>query len=289
MAKLLSNTELINQIKEQANALPNHVAEKILQDKNITYTENGTYPITPDEGYDGFSDVVVNVDVEGIDTSDATATSDKLLLNETAYVNGEKIVGTIRTYDGSMSDGGVVDDTLKGLIEGSITNLTISDGVTSIRDHAFKNCLSLTSIEIPNSVTKIGDSAFEYCISLTSIELPNSVTSIGNYAFNKCTSLTSVVIGNSVTNINTSAFYSCPSLTSVVIGNSVTNIKTNALHVGSSANKATIRFLGTTPPTITTTTFNKSYLRAIEVPMSAVDTYKSATNWSNFAGYIVGY
>ena len=50
-----------------------------------------------------------------------------------------------------------------------ITDLVIPDGVTSIKNYAFRYCTSLTSVTIPNSVTSIGSSAFSNCSSLTSI------------------------------------------------------------------------------------------------------------------------
>ena len=51
----------------------------------------------------------------------------------------------------------------------SIKSAIIEDGVTSIGDYAFYNCVNLTSIEIPNSVTSIGDGAFDGCSNLNTI------------------------------------------------------------------------------------------------------------------------
>ena len=75
-------------------------------------------------------------------------------------------------------------------------NYKIPDGVTSIGDYTFKDCISLTSITIPESVKEIGYSAFEGCASLTSITIPDSVTSIDRYAFCGCTSLTAINVAS---------------------------------------------------------------------------------------------
>ena len=129
--------------------------------------------------------------------------------------------------------------------------------VTSIGDHAFRNCSGLTSITIPTSVTSIGSRVFAGCSGLSSLNvevgnteydsrencnaiiktatntlilgtknttIPASVTSIGNDAFFNCSGLTSITIPNSVTSIGSQAFYKCSGLTSITIPNSVTSI-----------------------------------------------------------------
>ncbi len=134
---------------------------------------------------------------------------------------------------------------------GSLTGVTIGNGVTSVKSYAFSGCSSLTRVDItdiakwcainfdsnplyyahnlylngklvtdlviPDSVTSIGDGAFFGCSSLTSIKIPNSVTSIGSSAFSGCSSLRSIKIPNSVTSIGYNAFSGCSSLESMVI------------------------------------------------------------------------
>lgn len=136
---------------------------------------------------------------------------------------------------------------------GTDSNVTIPDSVTSIGNNAFDNCTSLTSVTIGNSVTSIGDYAFYRCYSLTSITIPDSVTSIGYEAFSNTayyennnnwendvlyignhliTAKTTITgdydIKTNTVTIGEKAFYFCNSLTSITIPDSVTSIGSEA-------------------------------------------------------------
>ena len=217
---------------------------------------------------------------------------------------------TIDTYDDYItsipSGGGGSDETLKGLIQRTITSLVIPSGVTVIGNNAFRNCgsltavtipsgvirldsesfrdcIGLTSVIIPSGVTSIGNSAFESCTSLTSIDIPDSVTSISTYAFQSCSDLTSVTIPDSVTSIGNAAFNGCRSLTSVTIPSGVTSIG-NAAFYGCSG-LASITVNAATPPTlVNVNAFSNTNDCPIYVPAASLTDYQSA--WSNLSSRI---
>ncbi len=105
-----------------------------------------------------------------------------------------------------------------------MTNVIISNGVTSIGSYAFYKCTLLASIEIPQSVTTIGESAFFGCTALTSVIIPNSVTTIKEDAFYGCSALETVIIPDSVTTIGEYAFSSCKALVTVKLGKGITTM-----------------------------------------------------------------
>ena len=100
--------------------------------------------------------------------------------------------------------------------KGTVTEVVIPDGVTSIEKNAFKRCNQITRVIIPKTVTSIGGEflggAFQECSALTSVTIPESVTHIGRYAFYKCSELKHLTIPNSVTEIGDCAFEDCNGL-----------------------------------------------------------------------------
>ena len=144
----------------------------------------------------------------------------KLDADGTLTISG---TGAMKNYDYNDNPSPVYNNS-------NVKKVVIEDGVTSIGNSAFNECISLTSITIPDSVTSIGTYAFSGCRSLTSITIPDSVTSIGAYAFQSCSNLTSITIPDSVTSIGASAFNSCSGLTSITIPDSVTSIGSYAFY-----------------------------------------------------------
>lgn len=108
-----------------------------------------------------------------------------------------------------------------------ITNVTISDGVTSIGSSAFCYC-SVKSITLPFGLKHIGASAFFYCPNIQQINIPDSVEYIDPYAFSCCKGLHTVQLPASLTLISEELFAECDNLRNLSIPDAVTEIGANA-------------------------------------------------------------
>ena len=152
----------------------------------------------------------------------------------------------------------------KMLMNNELTEITseMLDGITSIRDNAFKNNTYILNVTIPNSVISIGSSAFYGCTALTNITIGQNVTSIGSGAFYGCTALTNITIDQNVTSIGIAAFYGCTLLASLTVQ-------------------------AVTPPTLGSSALSStSENLVIYVPSGSVDTYKATSGWSDYASKI---
>lgn len=108
-----------------------------------------------------------------------------------------------------------------------ITNVTISDGVTSIGSSAFCYC-SVKSITLPFGLKHIGASAFFNCPNIQQINIPDSVEHIDPYAFSFCKGLHTVQLPSSLTLISEELFAECDNLKNLSIPDTVTEIGANA-------------------------------------------------------------
>ena len=116
------------------------------------------------------NDTLQNIRLE-ISASAGTTTEPQVWnednLTWTLYADGTLTIsgtGAMKNYDYNDNPSPVYNNS-------NVKKVVIEDGVTSIGNSAFNECISLTSITIPDSVTSIGESAFSNCSSLQTISL----------------------------------------------------------------------------------------------------------------------
>ena len=111
---------------------------------------------------------------------------------------------------------------------GSVKNVVLEEGVTSVGENAFSDCSSMKTVSLPDGVTELGDRAFCRCGSLESVIVPGGVTRIGSGVFYACRRLTEIDLPACVTEIGEQAFFDCPKLTNVSLPHGVTAVGDSA-------------------------------------------------------------
>ena len=191
---------------------------------------------------------------------------------------------------------------------------------TSIGRYAFQSCSNLENIDL-SMCSSIGSCVFNYCSRLQSIGNPK-FTSIPDNAFSGCSSLENIDLSMCTTvesnafsgcrklqNVNTSictyignnAFSGCSSITEVDLS-ACKSLGNNAFW-GSGISKVSLpetlksmgyqcfdnvkeyTFNGTQPAVLTAPAFSGASF-IIRVPESAIDAYKTADIWKNYADKI---
>ena len=156
-----------------------------------------------------------------------------------------------------------------------LTSEVIPASVKDIADYAFENCNNLKSVDFGN-INSIGSSAFEGT-GLTNVVIPASVKDIADNTFKNCNNLKSVDLGN-INFIGNSAFEGC-NIDSITIPATISSIGNNAF---SGINYVTIN--ATKVPSLGSS-FGQNIV--VLVPEEALNAYKTADVWKDFAGQII--
>lgn len=98
--------------------------------------------------------------------------------------------------------------------DGSVENLVVEEGITSIGNYMFYNTF-FYNVSLPSTLKTIGNYAFSGVSTLTALKLPEEIETISDYAFYRCRKLESIIIPDSVTSIGANAFDTCSALKNV--------------------------------------------------------------------------
>ena len=155
--------------------------------------------------------------------------------------------------------------------------------ITVINPSCFEQCTTLTDVVLSDIVTAILGGAFRLCSNLVSIRMPDTILSIGEGAFWGC-AFESIKLPNHLTEIGKDGFVNCSKLLSITIPSNV--IKIGDYAIRNSTALQYVKILAEVPPTLGNNVFDNTNNCPIYVPATSVTSYKTATNWSNYASRI---
>lgn len=258
-----------------------------LQEKTIVPLTDEVV-VTADESFDGLSKVTVGAVTSSIDSNiiseniksgvsilgvegnyanleETTATENDVAEGKTAYISTGLVTGTGKLAPSITK--GLRIDTIDA--NGYVTEATfIGDSLpvnyfySAITTNSF---LKNITLNFTDELKAIKNNVFAQCTGLKEIKNYDNVTEIGIDAFNNCHNLLLNKLPSSLTSLGASAFYNSAKLTKLSFPNNTS-----------------------VPRLVDINAFQKCPLETIEVPSSLVDSWKSATNWSNYADIIVG-
>lgn len=208
-----------------------------------------------------------------------------------------KIAGKINSYTGKnkayklseMADG--VDEAVEqgyteGIEQGKGEGYAEAEAITAaIIDR------SVTEINIPEGVTKIGDYAFCGCSYIVKFTIPDSVVEIGNQACNSIGSnkgTVEIIMPNSITKMGTNAFV-WSGVKKFVISKNIDKIEASVFGGCSKCELYDFSRHEAVPTLVNVNAFDQmtNYkIAKILVPPDLYSEWVAATNWSQYADYI---
>ena len=156
------------------------------------------------------SNVEINLTTFENDTKLKTLTSDACYFDGVAFYNKEK-TKLIGVFDYTLSE-----------------CIGIPETVTTIGEHAFKDCTNLSKINLPSGLISVGDDAFCNCEKLASVSFSDQLESIGARAFLNCTNLSQINMSSGLTSMGDDVFNNCKKLESISLSDQLDSIGARA-------------------------------------------------------------
>ena len=173
-------------------------------------------------------------------------------------IMNDRAIGRVLYIDGELMEGALsIPSGIKNIpsyafyMHNGLTMLTMSEGMLTIGDEAFRYCndmaevffastvksigagafysCPITSLELPAALTRIERDTFAYCHDLVTARLPLGIKSIGYGAFAECISMTTINLPEGLIEIERNAFGDCSALTSLAFPSTLTKIGDRAL------------------------------------------------------------
>jgi quinol monooxygenase YgiN len=170
-----------------------------------------------------------------------------------------------------------------------IERLVLNDGLTTVGNYAFSDCVSLKSVMIAdgagdltfNNLAANSTGPFQGC-PVEKVYMGRNIVRSGGAWLLFGTGISDLTIGNSVTGVPLNAFVNCKDLSSVTIGNSVVNIGSLAF-MGCTGLTEVVNY-ATIPQVNIANIFTDVTLSAVSlyVPENSISDYEKADVWKDF-------
>ncbi len=171
-----------------------------------------------------------------------------------------------------------------------ISKVNIGEKVTMLPDLLFYNCTGITEVNFnatacESAGSSSGNRAFYSCSGISTATIGEEVTTLPDYLFYNCTNLTQVTFNASAcssagSSSSNRAFYGCDNISTVNIGDKVVIIPEYTFM--GCTELTSVTSLATTPPTISSSTFDETVVAA-DVPIGALIDYANAEYWSGIS------
>lgn len=202
----------------------------------------------------------------------------------TTYKPSEMASGIEEVYSAGQNGGG---ESFVGVLDNTAVNLYSDAKINGLRHYAFYLCSNLESVDLPNLTGAINSNVFGGCTALKSVNFPNASAQIGGSAFVN-TQIESLFLPN-VTMLYASAFLNMTKL-KIAEFSKLQIIYADAFPATASSFESLILRQSRIPQLSTATAFDGGNIAKgtafVYVPRTSVDSFKSATNWSNYASQI---